>query len=77
MARPDWRCVFKIGGEERNWRQANTDNFQRGAKPWAVALRVRSRSFSLIGRNNSEFVHFGERSSKEGKTDDSGKERDP
>lgn len=23
-----WRVVFKIGGEERNWRQASINNFQ-------------------------------------------------
>lgn len=71
--------MFKIGGEERNWRQACTDNFHRGAKQWGSSWqeRVGSRSFSsLIGRNYSKCIQFGERSNKDGKTDDSGEERD-
>lgn len=71
--------MLKIGEEERNWIRASIDNFPRGAKSWGSSWwgRVRSRSFSpLSGRNYSRFVQFGERSNKEGETDDSGEERD-
>lgn len=61
VAKPDWRCVFKIGGEERHWRQASTDNFQRRAKPWAVACEGESGPgpFPLLGEITANLYTLG------------------